>query len=118
MNCSEFPSIKTLGKLWKASDDAFSFKDVSAPCRKEEEHTKRSFLKNIATLFDRFGFLSPYVVQGKVLLQEIWMTGLDWDDPFPLKISKKVMNWFERITNTIKCSSSKITAMSPGKFLK
>ena len=95
LKCGEFPSIKTLGILWKASDDIFTFKDASDLCCKEVEHTKRSFLKKIPTLFDPFGFLSPYVVQGKVLLQEIWMTGLNWDDPLPLNISKKITNWLK-----------------------
>ena len=62
LKCGEFPSIKTLGTLWKASDDIFTFKDASDPCCKEDKHTKRSFLKKITTLFDPLGFFSPYVV--------------------------------------------------------
>ena len=95
LKCAEFPSIKTLGILWKASDDIFTFKDASDASCKEDEHVKQSFLKKIATLFDPLGFLSPYVVQGKVLLQEIWMIGLDWDDPLSLNISKKITNWLK-----------------------
>ena len=83
------------GYYEKRKYDAFTFKNASAPFCKENEQTKRSFLKNIPTLFDPFVFLSPYIVQGKVLLQEIWMTGLDWDDPLPLDISKKAMNWLK-----------------------
>ena len=90
-----FPSIKISGILWKVSDDIFTFKDASDPCCKKDEHTKRSFQKKIATPFDPLGFLSPYVVQEEILLQEIWMTGLDWDDPLPLNISKKVTNWLK-----------------------
>ena len=45
LKCGEFPSIKTLGILWKASDDIFTFKDTSNLCCKEDEHTKRSFLR-------------------------------------------------------------------------
>ena len=56
LKCGEFPSIKTLGTLWKASDDIFTFKDASDPCCKEDKHTKRSFLKKITTLFDPLGF--------------------------------------------------------------
>ena len=39
LNCDEFSSIKTLGILWKASDDIFIFKDASDPCCKKDEHT-------------------------------------------------------------------------------
>ena len=76
----EFPSVKTFGILWNAKEDVFTFKEARAPFYKESEYSKRNFLKNIATLFNLFGFLSPYVVQGKALLQKIWMTGLDLDE--------------------------------------
>ena len=48
------PSLKTLGVLWLAKEDIFTFK-AGAP----DEHfqfTKRNFLKKIATLFDPMGF--------------------------------------------------------------
>ena len=32
-------------------------------------------------LFDPMGFLAPYVIRAKILLQEMWTSGLDWDDP-------------------------------------
>ena len=77
LKCGEFASIKTLGILWGASNYIFTFKDASDLCCKEDKHNKQRFLSKIATLFDPLGFCSPYVVQGKVLLQELWMTGLD-----------------------------------------
>ena len=70
LKCGEFPSIKTLGILWKASEATFTFKDAIDPCCKEDEHTKRSFLKKFATLFDPLGFLAPYVVQGNVFYKK------------------------------------------------
>ena len=45
LKCGEFPFIKTLGILWKVSDDIFTFKDTSNLCCKEDKHTKRSFLR-------------------------------------------------------------------------
>ena len=32
------------GELWKAKDYLFTFKDASAPCYEESEHTKRNYL--------------------------------------------------------------------------
>ena len=77
------------------SNAIFTFKDASCPCCKQDEHTKRSFLEKIATLLDPLGFVSPYIAQEKVSLQEIWMTDLDWYDPLQLIISKNVTNWLK-----------------------
>ena len=38
-------------------------------------------MSKIAMLFDPMVFLAPYVIRAKILLQEMWTSGLDWDDP-------------------------------------
>ena len=65
----ELPPVKTLVVLWCPMEDVFKFQ-VNQPPEKHE-HSKRSFLKKIATLFDPLDLLSPYTVRAKVLLQEI-----------------------------------------------
>jgi len=59
--------------------------------------TKRNFLKKIAMLFDPLGMLSPYVVRGKMLMQDIWFCGADWDDLLPEDISMKMKTWFAEV---------------------
>ena len=61
--------VQTLGILWNAKDDVFTF--TSQCIEKEFKLTKRNFLKRIATLFDLLGMLSPYVIRGKMLMQDI-----------------------------------------------
>ena len=61
-------------------------------------HSKRSFLKKIAILFDPLGLLSPYTVRAKVLLQEMWASGVDWDEPVNENLSMKASRWFKELS--------------------
>ena len=45
--------------------------------------TKRNVLKKTASIFDPFGFLTPFVVRAKMLMQEAWMEALGWDKEMP-----------------------------------
>ena len=84
--------VKTLGILWIAAEDNFTFKFKGID--QVFKFTKRDFLKRIATLFDPLGFLSPYTVRAKILMQEIWIAGTDWDDPLLDETNRKVQMWF------------------------
>ena len=72
----ELSTVKTLGVLWDATADVFTFK--SQYVVEEFTPTKRRFLKRIATLFDPLGFLSPFVIRAKILMQKAWICGVDW----------------------------------------
>ena len=67
--------MKTLGVLWNPNEDLFKYQ--VHPPRRDHYSTKRAFLKGIATLFDPLGFLSPYVIRAKKILQEMWESGAD-----------------------------------------
>ena len=70
------PSIKALGIMWLAAEGVFTFE--SQIVKGKIELTKCSFIKKVATLFDPLGFLSPFIIRTKVLIQEICIHGLDW----------------------------------------
>ncbi|XP_071095649.1 uncharacterized protein [Haliotis cracherodii] len=84
------PSVKALGLMWVAEKDMFTFKVGTFP---EEETTKRGFLRQIARLFDPLGFIGPFIITAKILLQEMWLTGHDWDDELPQNLQQKIEKW-------------------------
>ena len=64
--------IKTLGVKWKPNLDVFTFEvllELTA-------YTKRTFLSDLSKLFDPLGWLAPIITRYKVLMQEIWTTGI------------------------------------------
>ena len=48
--------------------------------------TKRSILSKIAKLFDPLGWLSPVLIQSKILLQDLWISGVDWGESLLLNL--------------------------------
>ena len=46
---------------------------------------------------DPLQFLSPFVMRAKVLLQEIWTAGIDWDDVLPPELRRKWEQWLSEL---------------------
>ena len=90
------PSAKTLGVMWYASEDVFTF--VSHITEQECEWTKRIFLSRIATLFDPLGLMVPFLIRAKILMQEVWLHGLEWDEKLPQELFAKVNAWFAELS--------------------
>lgn len=69
---------KVLGIMWSSREDHFSFKirDIDTTVI-----TKRIILSNTAKLYDPLGWISPYVIRAKMLMQSLWLIKADWDDP-------------------------------------
>ncbi|XP_034951904.1 uncharacterized protein [Chelonus insularis] len=83
----ESSKTKLLGLSWIPANDSFKFN--SKPPREESKLTKRIILSETAQLYDTLGFLAPFIVRAKMLLQEIWLDKLSWDDQAPDHIITK-----------------------------
>ena len=49
----------------------------------------------LAKPFDPLGFLSPFIMFGKIIMQLIWRLGLGWDDELPDTIKNKINIWID-----------------------
>ena len=93
----QLPSAKTLGVWWVADRDEFTYKE-NAP-DDSMVYTKRNFLKKIATLFDPIGFIAPFTIRAKILLQDMWTTGLEWDEELTESLTISARAWFNELTD-------------------
>ena len=91
INKEEPSKTKTLGVLWDPERDVFTFRVEPPDANKTP--TKRNVLSAIAAVYDPLQFLSPFLVRAKILMQEIWRAGLDWDDNLPSDLATKWKNW-------------------------
>ncbi|XP_025155791.1 uncharacterized protein LOC112588842 [Harpegnathos saltator] len=75
-----------LGVGWIPVEDAFCF---SVNPGAQSAISKRGILSVVARLYDPLGWLGPMVVLAKILLQDLWLAGLGWDEAFPSPLSRR-----------------------------
>ncbi|XP_052760015.1 uncharacterized protein LOC128202884 [Mya arenaria] len=95
---AEPKEMKVLGHIWDHKSDKISVKEPKV-MDDDCPTTKRNILKRVASVFDPIGLFSPVVLQGKVLLQELWSRGFDWDDSID---DEKVRQCWSEIDSELK----------------
>ncbi|GFX87426.1 reverse transcriptase domain-containing protein [Trichonephila clavipes] len=91
-------SLKVLGIIWNLNNDTFKL-DAQPLLEliKNLKNSKRCVLKTAAKVFDPIGFISPFVLIIKCLMQEIWEYGLGWDEQLPTELKNKWETWCSQV---------------------
>ncbi|XP_047123010.2 uncharacterized protein LOC105849104 [Hydra vulgaris] len=97
LDSGELPAMKTLRVVWKAKPDLFSFHSVTT--EENTVYTKRILLKKMATLFDPLGFLAPYIIRIKIIMQKLCIDRIEWDETVPDRIANNVDQWFQELND-------------------
>ena len=86
LELDNLPVQRTLGLKWNVTKDAFVF------------------MPKLENKVDPCGFLSPFVLRAKCVIQELWRKGLDWDDTLPYDMQLKWTQWLSEVEklNTLK----------------
>ena len=79
---SSLPTSKTLGIVWDANTDMLRLK-INIP--KSVCGTKREFLRVVSSVFDPLGLVSPMLILAKVMMQELWIKKVEWDEKLERK---------------------------------
>ncbi|XP_059217400.1 uncharacterized protein LOC131994647 [Stomoxys calcitrans] len=89
----ETSDTKTLGIQWNALEDKFSYRIDPPP--KTLSITKRQILSKVSKLFDPAGWISPIIIQAKIMLQLLWLEGTQWDEDVKPEILFKWNNFVD-----------------------
>ena len=74
----------TLGLQWNRTEDILAV--PATPPSFDYPITKRNVLKKVATVCDPLGLVSPFIVQAKIMLQELWNRAM-------IGMKKSKMKW-------------------------
>ncbi|XP_064464333.1 uncharacterized protein LOC135375586 [Ornithodoros turicata] len=91
---------KALGLGWDISTDEirYSLKSITEFLESNlNTGTKRYVLQAVARIYDPFGYVTPYVVTAKILLQRIWLAKLNWDDRLPEDLMNTWSTWCRQV---------------------
>ncbi|XP_071578918.1 uncharacterized protein [Temnothorax nylanderi] len=95
-------TTKILGLNWLPHEDSFTFSTrISSHTN---QFTKRLVLSEVAQIFDPLGFASPVVIKAKMLLQELWLHKLRWDEPLPSQLSSRWLTIRKELTSLSRIS--------------
>ncbi|XP_058816702.1 uncharacterized protein LOC131679977 [Topomyia yanbarensis] len=89
-----------LGVHWISSSDEFTYNlNMSEGLRHSLEPTyiptKRDVLRVVMSLFDPLGLISFFLIHGRILMQDIWASGADWDDYINAELFQRWRKWVE-----------------------
>lgn len=86
---------RALGVQWQVETDMFTFSDSLKECAP----TRRGILSTVAAVYDPLGFISPFILTGKAVLQEICQAGTSWDDQLPDNLLPAWEKWKSDCSN-------------------
>lgn len=86
---------RALGIHWHVESDTFRF----CVCLKDQPATRRGILSTVASLFDPLGFVAPFLLTGKRVLQEMCRHGTGWDDLLPSELQPVWERWKSDLVN-------------------
>ena len=80
---------RALGVGWDIISDVFGYKIAI----KERPATRRGILSVVSSIYDPLGFVSPFVLQAKIILQDLCRSNIGWDEPIPKDALHRWQNW-------------------------
>ena len=108
LELDKLPTESVLGIKWNTEEDMFVW-DVSDRMLQvvnENSVTWRAIVSAVYSLFDPLGFIAPFVMRAKLLLQLLCRKGVGWDDP--LQESDK-LQWKRWLANLPKLQAVRVS---------
>ena len=91
-------ACKVLGINWDPNVDKLVFETRKfVELATEAPETKRSILRMSARFFDPLGMLTPFSVRTKLMLKQLWLEGLAWDQRASDSVCRSWRQWLAEL---------------------
>lgn len=87
--------VRALGIHWHIESGIYRFRVHL----KDQPATQCGILSTVASLFDPLGFVAPFLLTGKRVLQEMCRHSTGWDDPLPSELQPVWERWKNDLAN-------------------
>ncbi|XP_076835210.1 uncharacterized protein LOC143481160 [Brachyhypopomus gauderio] len=85
---------RALGVDWCIESDSFRFRILV----KNMPVTRRGILSVVNSIYDPLGFLSPFILLAKTIVQDLCRMKLSWDDEIPEDIANRWFAWLSDLS--------------------
>ena len=89
LECGMLPTEKAMGIYWNIEEDNIGF-EVRL---KEKPNTKRGMLSVVSSIYDPLGLVSPFILEGRQIVQKLCFSKFNWDEPVNEDIKQQWQNW-------------------------
>jgi hypothetical protein len=88
---------KILGHKWNKREDTLEIR--AEPTKEETPVTKRHILKELSSIYDPLGIISPTMVEGKRIYREACDEKVGWNSEVSTSMSKDWIKWRQQLRN-------------------
>ena len=119
LDYSSLPIERVLGIQWSVEQDLFKFA-VFIPAK---PITRRGILSMVSSVYDPLGFIAPYILSAKLILQDLCKEShISWDDEVPSDYKSRWEKWITELPHLEKihvdrCIRSSSTQQETSKEL-
>ena len=88
------PQFKAVGCIWNVEQDTLK---VEFGFHLLDKYTRRVMLSQISQQYDPLGYTAPFLLKGRLILQQLAVDQLSWDEPVPAKHERAWKDWSQTL---------------------
>ncbi|CAG7733531.1 unnamed protein product, partial [Allacma fusca] len=103
----KLPTERVLGLRWDSEKDEFLFEINFPKVNNEvlELHrmpTKAEVTSLVMSPYDPVGFVTHFIIKGRIMIQEIWLKKIDWNEQISGDLVEKWTTWVQELQKITK----------------